>query len=260
MLFIDLHAHLDHCYFKDDLDEAIKRAEKEGVKIILANGINPETNRKVLEFAKKYKNVKAALGIYPIEALQKEMDSGEYPGDDNKFDLDKEIEFIKKNKDNILALGEIGLDYKMSDDREQQINVFKKLLMLAEDIDKPVIIHSRKAEEDVVKILEKIKHKKIILHCFSGKKKLMQRAVANGWYFTIPTNVTRSHQFQELVKMLPLSQMFCETDSPYLSPFPGRRNEPAFVVESYKKIAELKEMELQEVANIIYNNWQKVFE
>ena len=132
--------------------------------------------------------------------------------------------------------------------------------MLAEELKKPVVIHSRKAEADAIEMLESSTVKNIIMYCFSGKKNLLLRARDNGWYFTVPTHVVRSDQFQFMANEIELSHLFCETDAPFLSPFPDKRNEPAFVVESYRKIAELKKMNIEEVARIIYMNWQRVFE
>ena len=97
------------------------------------------------------------------------------------------------------------------------------------------------------------------MHCFCGKKALVKRIIDNGWYLTAPTSIVRSTQFQENALMVPITQLFAETDAPYLSPFKDRRNEPAFVRESYKKIAEIKGMELSEVTNNIWMNWQRVF-
>ena len=97
------------------------------------------------------------------------------------------------------------------------------------------------------------------MHCFSGKKSLVRKIVDNGWFLTIPTNIVKSMQFQENAKLVPITQLFCETDAPFLSPYAGKRNEPAFVAESYKKIAEIKGMEFSEVVNNIWMNWQKVF-
>ena len=108
-------------------------------------------------------------------------------------------------------------------------------------------------------MLESSKNKKIIMHCFSGRKSLVMRIVDNGWFLTIPTNVVRSLQFQENAKIAPITQLFCETDSPYLSPYRDQSNEPAFVIESYKKIAEIKNMDINEVTNNIYMNWQRIF-
>lgn len=258
-LLIDAHCHLDHPLFKDKTDEIINNAGKAGLKIILTAGINPETNRKTLQIAEKYDIVKAALGIYPIKTLQKEIETGNYPLKPNIFDVDEEIEFIKKNKNKISAIGECGLDYSQNEDPKKQKQLFEKLISLAEKIKKPIIVHSRKAESDAIEILETSKLKKIIMHCFSGKKSLVKRINDNGWFLTIPTNVVRSHQFQFIADYTPITQLFCETDSPYLSPFREKQNEPAFVIEAYKKLAEIKKMDLNEVINNIWMNWQRMF-
>jgi len=253
-MFIDLHSHLD--LFKD-IPVTIENARKNGLKIVVSSGIHPESNRIALSLAEKYDIVKASLGLYPIDALEREMD--EYDGRKYSVDIDKELDFIRENHEKFIAVGEIGLDYKNGKDKEAQKKLFRQLLELAVQLHKPVIIHSRKAERDVLDMLEEYKDLKVILHCFSGKKNLVVRAKENGYFFTIPTNVVRSEQFQYMIRNIPLGQLFCETDAPFLSPFREQRNEPAFVVESYKKIAELKKMDIKEVGNIIYNNWQRVF-
>lgn len=258
--YIDLHAHLDHPSFKDDKDDAIKRAQEAGVGIILIAGVNPESNRSVLALCKKYPMLKASLGIYPVNALQKEIETGEYPLKSEPFDIDEELEFIEKHEKQIHAIGECGLDYHwIKDKKEKQQELFRKIIALCEKIDKPLIVHSRKAEADCITMLKSSKLKKVNFHCFMGSKKLVKEAADKGWYFSVPTNIVRSSQFQELVKDVPLSHLFCETDSPYLSPFKEKRNEPAFIIESYKKIAEIKRMESVEVAHNIFLNWQRVF-
>lgn len=265
-MLIDIHCHLDHHYFKEDLDKVISNAKKAGLKVILTSGVNPETNRRALELSGKYDIVKASLGIYPIQTLQREIDSGSYPLKENKFDIGEEIGFIMANKNNILSIGEAGLDYSQGEDSQNQKKIFEKVIAAAEKINKPIIVHSRKAEADCVGMLESSKLKKVVMHCFSGKKSLVKKAVDNGWFLTIPTNVVRSAQFQDNIKTVPITQLFCETDAPYLSPFKDannpnnfQRNEPAFVAESYKKIAEIKGMELKEVINNVWMNWQRVF-
>ena len=264
-MLIDIHCHLDHYYFKDDLDRVIDYAKKAGLKVILTSGVNPETNRKALELAEKYDIVKASLGIYPIQTLQKEIDSGGYPLKENKFDIDNEVEFIKNNKAKIVSIGEAGLDYSQGEDQKNQKKIFEKIIGVAEKLNKPIIVHSRKAEADCVDMLESSKLKKIVMHCFCGRKSLVKKVVDNGWFLTIPTNVVRSAQFQENAEITPITQLFCETDAPYLSPFKNplgefQRNEPAFVAESYKKLAEIKGMELKEVINNVWMNWQKTFQ
>ncbi|MBI2653653.1 TatD family hydrolase [Candidatus Woesearchaeota archaeon] len=258
-LFVDVHTHLDHPSIIDKIGDIIHRAKNAGLKHIVANGINPETNRICLELSKKYDIIKCAMGLYPRDALQKEMESGEFPAKFADFDVGEEIDFIRKNKNNIVAVSEVGLDFVDGESR-QQIEDFERMINLAEGLKKPIVVHSRKAEQKCIEMLESSKNKKIIMHCFSGRKHLVNRAADNGWFLTIPTIVVRSQQFQDISRNVPLSQLFCETDSPYLSPYKGQWNEPAFVIESYKKIAELKGMDINEVSNNIYMNWQKVFE
>lgn len=259
--FIDVHAHLDRSFYPEkEIKEVLDRAVKAGVKTIIANGVTPDTNRNVLKLAEKYSCIKAALGLYPYEALQDDVDLGYYPKECLNFDPDQEMSFIRSHASKIIALGEVGLDYKTRRTTHLQYEIFEKIIQLAKELDKPLIIHSRKAEEVVLNMLEQHKVKKVLLHCFSGKKKLWQKIKEQKWYCSIPTNVIKSHQFQELVTFLPLTQLLCETDSPFLSPFKNKKNEPVFVVESYKKIAELKGMMLEEVTAHIYMNYQRLFE
>jgi TatD DNase family protein len=260
MLLVDAHCHLDHPFFKDDIEQVIENAKKVGIKAIITSGINPESNRKALVLAQKYDIVKVSFGIYPVDALAKEIEIGEYPMKPNVFDVDEEIEFIRKNKDKCIAIGECGMDYfwiKGHDEKQKEL--FFKMIKLAEDVKKPIIIHSRKAEQECIEMLESSTLKKIILHCFSGRKKLMLKARDNGWTFTIPTSIVRSQQFQEMVNSVNISQLLTETDAPYLSPFKEKRNEPAFIAETIKKIAEIKGMDAEEVANNIFMNYQQMF-
>lgn len=251
MILIDVHCHLD---LLDDLDSVILRAKKAGVKVIVFNGINAKSNLKVLEISEKYDIVKAALGIYPPEALLKEENI------EQDFDIDSEIKFIRDNKDKIIAIGEIGLDYSTDADKTEQKELFRKMIRLGLKLDKPLIVHSRKAEEDVIKILEEEKAKKVVLHCFSGRKSLIKKADSLGYYFSIPTNIVRAENFQSMVKEVNINQLLTETDAPYLSPFKGKKNEPSFVIEAVKKIASIKGFEVEEVANNIFMNYQRLFE
>ena len=256
--YIDIHCHLDHPRFTN-VDSIIQNAKKAGIGIILTNGINPETNRKALEFAKKYNIVKAALGIYPIHQLRKEITEGNYPLKENVFDVDEEIAFIEKHKAHIAAIGEVGLDGLDTEHLQEQKVVFEKILELGKKINKPVIVHSRRAEHEVIDMLETSSIKKVLLHCFSGKRRLVQRAADLGYSFSIPTNIVRAENFQLMAERVNINQLFCETDAPYLSPFKDKINEPSYVIESYKKIAQIKGMELQEVINNIWVNYSRLF-
>ena len=262
MLIVDVHAHLDHkLIYPNKIDNIINNSRKNNVKVIITNGVNPETNRITLKLAEKYKDiVKAALGLYPIDALNTEIKKGDYPLKNNKVDVDSEINFIEKNRNKIIAIGEIGLDYYWDTTRhkEQQEN-FRKLIELSERIKKPVIVHSRRAEQDTINVLEQYKLKKVVMHCFSGNSTLVKKIQDNDWYFSIPCNIVRSEQFQKIVKTTNINRILTETDAPFLSPFKNKINEPSFILETIKKIAELKNMDKEEVANNIFMNYQDLF-
>lgn len=175
MKLIDIHAHLESSQFKKDLKEVIERAKKAGVTTIINSGVNRETNRETLKLSKEYEIIKCSFGIYPIDAIAKEIEFNgeEFPRDIKSFDVDEELDWIEKNKNSCVAIGEVGLDYNWPDFtkyKEKQIQIFEKTIILAKKIDKPLIIHSRKAELDAINILEKHKCKKVVMHCFSGKK------------------------------------------------------------------------------------------
>jgi len=258
-MLIDIHSHLDHCYFDDDLDKVVDNAIKANVKVILTAGVNPEKNRVSLKLAEKYDIIKPCLGIHPVQYNEKNNKIINKKLKD--IDFTKEIKFIEKNKNKIAAIGEVGLDYFWNkDNKKEQNELFEKMISLAEKLNKPIIVHSRKAENDVIEKLQSSKLKKVIIHSFTGKKSLIKEIVDNGWFITAPTCILRSTQFQDNVKLAPINQIFCETDAPYLTPFKDKRNEPAFIIEAYKKLAEIKEMELKEVINNLFMNYQKVFD
>ena len=264
MILVDIHAHLDHERFKKDLNEVIERARKAGVKRIITSGVNSATNRMVLKIAEKYPDiVKVSFGLYPLDALAKELEEGEasgFPRDIQPINVDEELEWIKENKDKCAAIGECGLDFNWGREKElEQKKVFQKVIDLAEKIDKPIVVHTRKAELEAVEMLESSNLKKIVLHCCMARKHLIKKAADNGWYFSIPPIITRLQHFQTMTDIVNINQLLTETDAPYLSPFPGERNEPAFVIETIKKIAEIKNFMPEEVANNIWVNYNRVF-
>src|SRR3989344_5452420 len=261
----DVHSHLNHELFKDDLNAVLERAKKAGLKAILVSGVNPPANREVLELAKKYPLIKASLGIYPIDALGLEPDETGLPVHKGPIDINEEFKFFLKNKSKISAIGEVGMDFNWAtkeETYEKQAENFRKIIRLTITLTKPIIIHSRKAEEECLDILEQeIKNKEVpvILHCFSGRKSLITKAARLGYYFSIPPNILRAGNFQTLVHKVNIKQLLTETDAPWLSSFPGKRNEPAFVLETINKIAEIKKLSVEETATIIWENYQEIF-
>ena len=122
-----------------------------------------------------------------------------------------------------------------------------------------MLVHSRKAEKEVIEILEELNAKKVLMHCFSGKLKLAERIEKNGWYFSIPPVIVHSTHFQEMIKRVSITKLLTETDAPYLGPDKEQRNEPKNVIFVIRKIAEIKGMDEKEVENSIYMNYQHLF-
>jgi len=243
---IDVHCHIET--FKD-IKEVIERARQAGVRIIINNSVDLKSIKKSIALADWFPEVRIALGIYPIEALKL-----------SHREIEEAIDFIRKNKDKIIAIGEVGIDLKWSDDFERQKEIFLRFVRLSQELDLPLIIHSRKAEEQVIEIIEKERCKKVIMHCFTGNIGLVDRIVKNNWFMSIPTNIMFSEVIQDIVRRAPIQNLLCETDSPYFHPLKGKRNEPCFVVESYKKIAEIKGLEVEDVEEQIEENFKGLFE
>ena len=258
-MYIDTHAHLDSKKFSNDLDVVIKRAKEKMVVSILTSGVNHSSNLKALELSKKYDIVNASLGLYPIDALAKEIESDGLARDIEPIDVDEELEFIKENKNNILAVGEVGMDFSLSNKKEEQKIHFQKIISMVEKINKPIIVHTRKAELECIDLLESSRLKKIVLHCFQGNKKLIKRAEDLGYNFSIPPIIMRLQHFQMLVNMVSLDKILTETDAPYLSHLVGERNEPVNVIITVKKISEIKNLTEDETKKIIFMNYKRIF-
>lgn len=257
MKFVDVHAHLDDSRFEKDLIDVLRKAEKKGVICIINSGVNPETNRKSLYLSRKNSLVKSSFGLYPVDSIAEKINglSDDYPRQITPFCVDDELEWIEEHKEDCVAIGEIGLDFQIAPDyKKEQIEVFEKVLKLAKKLNKPVIIHSRKAELECIEILEKFRMKKVIMHCFSGKKSLIKRCVENGWFLSVPPVITRLDHFKILVGIVPLENLLTETDSPYLSPIAGERNTPENVLITIKEIAKIKIIDEDKIAEQIFKN------
>ncbi len=247
MVFIDVHCHLNY-YDEKNIEKILKICEKKNVRVIIDHGVNTKSNRRSLEISAKNKFVKSALGMYPIEALKL-----------NSKEIDKELEFIENNKEKVIAVGEIGLDKKEENDFKWQKEVFEKFVKLGIRIDKPVIVHSREAETECVDMLEKLKAKKVVMHCFSGRMSLVKRIAENRWFLSIPSSVKYNEHFQKIVEITPIENILCETDSPYLHPEREKNNTPLNVIASYEKIAEIKKVSLKDIEKLIEKNYESLF-
>jgi len=250
-MLVDVHCHLNFKEFNSDRDEVIKRAKKNGFVSIIVSGTEHNTNKDVLKLAEKYDIIKASLGLYPtyIEKLSKK-------------EFQRDLEFIKKNKDKIIAIGELGADFKEianESKKKLQLERLRTTLTELKKLKKPFIIHSRKAEKECVELLEELKIKKALFHCFTGNYKLAKRIEQNNWYLSIPTILARNQHFQGIVNNVSINSILTETDAPYLAPNPQERNEPLFIKSTIKKIAEIKKIDEEEVKKNIFLNYQKLF-
>jgi len=242
-MIYDVHTHLD--FFKEKELEKIMKNSKE-VKLIISNSTNLKSFEKNLEISKKYPQVKIAIGLYPEE--------------NNKLsDLNILEEFLRIHKKNILALGEIGLDKTEKLDFEIQKELFISQLNIARKYNLPAIIHTRKSEKEVLEILENYSNQNIILHCFMGNFKLINKAKELGFYFSIPPIIVRSEHFQKLVREIPKNKILTETDSPFLSPYKEKINQPIYIRETIKVLSELWKIPKSKAENQIKKNFEKLF-
>jgi len=242
-MIYDVHAHLD--FFNEEELKSILDNSNE-VKLIISNSVNLKSCEKNLELTKKYTKIKCALGLYPESTLK-------------LSDFAKLKSLVEKNKKDVLAIGEIGLDKLEKADFELQRKIFIQQLELAKEFNLPSIIHTRKAEKEIIEILENYKRQVIILHCFSGNFNLIKRAIELGCYFSIPTNIVRSEHFQKLAREIPRERILTETDTPYLSPYKETKNQPAYIKETIKKLSELWNLPKKEVESQIEKNFNKIY-
>lgn len=261
--YVDVHTHLTHPDFAGDKIEVIQRASQAGLGAIVVNGLGPQSNREILQLASAYPVIKAALGIYPVEAVN-DMLPADYKFHSERFAVKDEIAFIEKMalEKKISAVGECGLDgFHLGEETfAKQENVFSELIEIAIKADLPIIVHSRKREERVLEILAEHGVKKVNLHCYGGKlKSALKFAEQHSWCFSIPANLQRSHSFQAMVKKLPPECILTETDAPYLGPEVGVRNEPMNVVHTVQSIADLRGWELKYSLEKIWGNFQRLF-
>ena len=251
-MIADSHAHLEMNDFDRDRDEVIRRAEDAGVDLIVTVGTTLDDCRKAVSIAGKYKNVYAAIGIHPHDV--KEIDDGTYDSLKKLAKMDK-----------VVAFGEIGLDFfRNLSPRETQIRRFGEQLEVASEIGLPVIIHDRDAHKETVDMLGTWKRKqKGVIHCFSGDQRMAAKCLDMGFLISIPGAITfgKSEKLQEVVRYIPATSLLVETDAPYITPHPnrGKRNEPAYVVHTARKVAEIKGLSLEELASVTYQNTKHVF-
>lgn len=247
-MFTDTHCHLYDVYY-DNIEDIINESIKNNVTRFINNGCDDETNKEVIKSLELYDLMYGAIGIHPENAL--------------KYN-DKDLEYIESNLNNkkIVAIGEIGLDYYYTkDNKKEQIELLRKQLEFAEKHQIPVIVHSREATLDTINILKEYKVTGVI-HSFSGSLETAREYIKMGYLLGINGVVTfKNSNLKKVIEELPLSSIVLETDSPYLTPEPfrGRQNNPSHIIDIAEFICELKNISLEELANITNNNIKTLF-
>jgi TatD DNase family protein len=274
--YIDIHTHVNFKAFDEDRDEVIKRALDNDTWLINV-GTQVSTSKKAVELAHKYKEgVYAIIGLHPIHTVASFHDQKELGGEGEEFssrgeEFDKNIyrELLKDPK--VVALGECGLDYYHLDEDsiKKQKEAFIAQIELANEIGKPLMLHLRhgvdhikhNAYADALELLKKYAIVKGDVHFFAGSWEIAKAFLDFGFTLSFTGVITFTHDYDEVIRNTPLEMIMSETDAPYVSPVPyrGKRNEPSYVKEIVKKIAEIKSLPEEEVAKAIISNAKRVF-
>jgi len=254
MRFVDAHIHLSDEEYNKCIDETIEDAKNTNVVALVSNSMDLKTCRESVRLASHYpKLVYAALGIHPwnVQTLIEE-------------ELQQTLEFIRAQAHNeaFVAIGEVGLDFKYMSIWDKQLKAFDAMLHLAEELDLPVIIHSRGTTEQIVNMLPSYNLKKVLLHWFSNPISALAKAVENGYYITEGPPTAYSNGIREVVRRVPLTNLLTETDGPvrfYKKPFSGKRTTPTFIPIVVNAIAEIKKLDVTDVAEQVIKNFEEFF-
>lgn len=259
MILIDSHCHIDGKEFDDDRDAVIIRARAAGVAAMLNIGTGEPLSgafERAVNLAERHENIYTSVGVHPHDA--------------KTFDRAAEERLINlaKNSKKVVAWGEIGLDfYYDHSPRDIQQNVFRRQINIARELDLPIIIHSRDADEETVKILiEECGHTDFrggIMHCFGGSAEMAEKLMKIGFLISFAGNVTfkKAENLRDAARVVPLDKLLVETDCPYLAPIPfrGKRNEPAYVAQTAGFLADFYNVELAALANATTQNFLNFF-
>ncbi len=253
-MLVDSHCHLDFDDFNEDgVEKIVKDANDLGVGHMVTINTQIAKFSNILNIANEFDCVECTVGTHPCHA------SEEF---ETKVTLDELVELA--SKDRVIGIGETGLDYYYeTDTKEVQIASFQKHIDACIKLDMPIIIHSRAADEDMIRILQENKGLRGVLHCFSSSRELAIEALKLGFYISASGIITfkNAQELRDIMAEVPLDRLLVETDSPYLAPMPnrGKRNEPAFVTHTALALAKLKNVTEEEIAEITTENFYRLF-
>lgn len=250
---IDTHAHLDFPEFFDRIPDTLERAREAGVQKVVTIGIDIESSRKAAALAESFDSIHAVAGIHPHDSF--------VPDDASLKELE---DILRSNR--VVAVGEIGLDYyRNKRPHPVQVDCLRRQIELACKIRMPAVFHIRDAWEDFFRIIPEYVSSlpESVMHCFSGDWKIARKCLEMGFYLSIPGVVTfpKAEDLHDVVRRAPLDRLLVETDAPYLAPVPhrGKANEPAFVLHTARKVAELRNEPLETIAEYTTRNAKSVF-
>ena len=252
-MIIDTHAHLFFDDIKKDINEVVERALEQGVVKIIVPALDLKTSEEILKLSEEHDIIYAAIGLHPSDIKDANI---------------KDIKTLEKltEHEKVVAIGEIGLDYYWNkDNMTEQRSFFREQLELAKDKTLPVIIHTRNSIKDALQIIGDASDDRLKgqFHCFSGDDNNMKEVIKlNDFYVSFCGNITfKNFKYKELIENTPVEKLLSETDSPFLTPEPfrGKRNEPSRIVYTIKKMAEIKNMNYDELLKTLYDNAQRLF-
>ena len=249
MQLIDTHSHIYYDKYKEDFDEVLKRAEDNNLKNIICVGVDIESSEKSILLAEKYNMIYSTAGYHPHESK-----------DANENYLEKLEQLL--NHEKVVAVGEIGLDFFYNhSDKKTQVKIFNEQIELANHLNMPCVIHNRNSDKELLESLKQQKIKKGVIHCFASNIKFAKELLNLNLFLSFTGLLTFNKELESVVKEIPLKKIMIETDSPYLTPKPhrGKRNEPFMVKYVAQKIAEIKKISIEEVANVTTKNAVEFF-
>lgn len=253
-MFIDTHSHIHFRKEFPDFPDVLARAKVAGVGRQIIVGCTVKDSLLALEFVKEHLDFSlwSTLGVHPHNA------------DQLTDEVLEQFRGLALSEDKIVAVGEMGLDYfRNFRAREVQLEAFERQLLLAVELDLPVVVHVRDAWDDALDLLKRTANKKVVLHCFTGTMAHAETAWKTGYYTSFSGVITypKNEELREVVKAAPADLMLLETDCPYLTPQPyrGKRNEPAYVVETAREVSDVRGVALEEVGELTTKNAVKLF-
>ncbi|MEM4630367.1 MAG: TatD family hydrolase [Candidatus Diapherotrites archaeon] len=246
-MLIDSHCHLQEM---KEQEKEIQEAKSKGITKILTNSVDMKSIEECLELAKRYKEVKAAIGIHPINILGMSQE-----------EIKEALQKVDEKAKEAIAIGEIGLDYKYAKTQKQkqiQEESFREQIRIGIKQNKTLVIHSREAEKECLKILEEEKAKKVQMHWFTNNEQNIQIATELDYYMSCGPIICYDEKAQQIAKKIPIEKMLLETDAPVI--FKGQQSSPTWITKVCEKVSEIKEISFEKVAKTTTKNFNNLFE